>query len=126
MSPKRKPYSGQVSVIFLINTKKEEQEEEGRLLCKLSVKSSYIPSFISRESVKDTVVEVNELLEHVLAGPGDVTSIILVGKTTLSEVNRDADGTSSKAVADVFLYLIANVIQKLVSRVVRDLTLQGV
>lgn len=108
-----------------MNTKIEEQEDEGRLLWKLSVKSSYIPSFISRESVKDTVVEINELLEHVLAGPG-VTSIILVGKTTLSEVNRDADGTSSKAVADVFLHLIANVIQKLVSRVVRDLTLQGV
>jgi hypothetical protein len=32
------------------------------------------------------VVEVNELPEHVLASPG-VTSVILIGKTTLGEVN---------------------------------------
>ncbi len=71
---------------FVIDTKKEEQEEEGRLLCKLNVKSSYILLFINRELVKDTSVEVNELLEHVLVDPR-VLSIILVSKTTLGEVN---------------------------------------
>ena len=79
----------------------------------------------AREAVDHAVVEVDELLEHVLAGPG-VARVVLVREAALGEVDRDAHGAGVEALADVLLDLVAEVVEELLARVAVDLALERV
>ena len=77
------------------------------------------------EAVDHAVVEVDELLEHVLVGPG-VARVVLVREAALGEVDRDAHRAGGERLADVLLGLVAEVGEELLARVALDLALERV
>ena len=80
---------------------------------------------LGAEAVKDAVVEVDELLQHVLARPR-IARVVLVGQPPLGEVDRDADGAGVKAPADVLFDLVDHVVEERVAGVAVDLAVQRV
>ena len=77
------------------------------------------------EAVEQPVVEVDEVLEHVLAGPR-IARVVLVRQPALGEVDRDPDRAGVEALADVLLALVDDVVEELVARVPGELVLQRV
>ena len=84
-----------------------------------------VDPLLGAEAVDHAVVEVDELLEHVLVRPG-VARVVLVRQPALGEVDRDAHGARVEAPADVLLDLVAEVGEELVARIPRDLLLERV
>ena len=82
-------------------------------------------ALLRREAVDHAVVEVDELLEHVLVGPG-VARVVLVREPALGEVDRDAHGAGGERLPDVLLDLVAEVVEELVARVALDLALERI
>ena len=73
-----------------------------------------VDPLLGAEAVDHAVVEVDELLEHVLVGPG-VAAVVLVREPALGEVDRHAHGAGVEAPADVLLDLVAEVGEELVA-----------
>src|SRR5215208_3708884 len=88
----------------------------------------WMPMFLRSSGEKRSitpVVEVDELLEHVLVGPG-VAEVVLVREPALGEVDRDALGAGGERLADVLLDLVAQVVEELLARVAVDLALERI
>ena len=88
----------------------------------------WMPMFLrssGAEAIDHAVVEVDELLEHVLVGPG-VARVVLVREPALGEVDRDALGAGGECLADVLLDLVAEVVEELLARVALDLALERI
>jgi hypothetical protein len=84
-----------------------------------------VPALVGREAVEHAVVEVDELLEHVLIGPR-VPGVVLVRQPTFGEVHRHASRTGSEALTDVLLALIDAVGEEGVTRVPGNLSLERI
>ena len=84
-----------------------------------------VRALLGREAGEHAVVEVDEVLEHVLAGPG-VARVVLVRQPPLGEVDRDAHRAGVEAAADVLLALVDEVVEELLARVALDLALERV
>ena len=82
-------------------------------------------ALLGREAVDHAVVEVDELLEHVLVRPG-VARVVLVREPALGEVDRDAHGAGGERLPDVLLDLVAEVVEELLARVALDLALERI
>ena len=78
-----------------------------------------------REPVDDPVVELDELAEHVAAGPR-VAGIVAAGEPPFGEVDRDPGRPGREALADVLLALVAQIAQELLARVARDLAVERI
>jgi hypothetical protein len=67
-------------------------------------------ALLGGEAGEQLVVEVDELLQHVPAGPR-VARVVLVGQPALGEVHRDAHRAGVEALADVLLGLVTQSIR---------------
>jgi hypothetical protein len=77
------------------------------------------------EPIEDLVVEVNERLKHLFAGPW-ITWVILACKTALGEVDGNAFGTCLEAKTNVLLTFIDEIRNELVATVTRNLLVEGI
>lgn len=77
-------------------------------------------ALVGGEAVEDLVVQVDECLEQVGAGPR-VARVLLRGQTTLGEVDADALRAGLEGAADVLLALVDQVLDELLLRIALDL-----
>ena len=84
-----------------------------------------VDALLGAEAVDHAVVEVDELLEHVLVRPG-VARVVLVRQPAFGEVDRDAHRAGVEALADVLLDLVAEVVEELLARVALELALERI
>ena len=82
-------------------------------------------ALLGREALEQPIVEVDELPEHVLPGPG-IAGIVLVRQPALGEVDRDPDRAGGEALADVLLALVDHIGQELLPRIAVEFPLQRI